>query len=271
MPHAQLEARLGISEADHKDPDFINSLAKGLAVIEAFGAETPEMTLTRIATKVGLSPGSARRVLVTLTKLGYMRYDAVEKRYSLADRTLQLGFSYLASQPALDLLQPRLAELADKLNESCSIMLRSGKEVVCVARATARRLERDYMSVGSRFPAHASSSGKILLGALSPGEFDALYAEDDALPQLTPFTVGSVAQLRKQVELARKQGWMYIDQETALGIASIAVPLRVGGAIRYGLSTSATLTRDSSVFVESYLPALNETAAVMEKLLATRA
>jgi IclR family pca regulon transcriptional regulator len=268
---ASLEVSVGISEADHNDPDFINSLAKGLSVIEAFGAESPSMTLTRIATKVGLSPGSARRVLVTLTKLGYVDYDAEEKRYSLAARTLQLGYSYLASLPALDLLQPRLAELSDKLNESCSIMMRTGKEVLCVARATARRLQRDYMSVGTRFPAHASSSGKVLLGALSTKEFAALYRDDEQLPPLTPFTVPDVPALKAQVAMAKEQGWICTDQETALGIASVAIPLKVGGKIQYGLSTSATLTRDSAIFVESYLPEMHKTAQVMEKLLKSRA
>ena len=108
-----------------EDQEFIQSLAKGLAVIEAFDAETPNMTLSRVAKKVGLSPGSARRVLVTLTKLGYVGYSEADRRYQLAPRTLQLGYSYLVSQPALNLLQPRLAELSDKLNESCSIMMRA--------------------------------------------------------------------------------------------------------------------------------------------------
>jgi IclR family transcriptional regulator, pca regulon regulatory protein len=259
-----------VSEENQNDPEFIYSLAKGLAVIEAFGADSPSMTLSRIAAKVGLSPGSARRVLVTLTKLGYAEYDPVERRYSLAAMTLQLGYSYLSSLPALNLLQPRLVELADKLNESCSIMIRSGKEVICVARATARRLERDYMSVGTRFPAHASSSGKLLLAMLSQKEFDALYGKDDSLPQLTPMTVADVAGLRVQMETARQQGWISVDQETALGITSVSVPLKVGGAVRYGLSTSSTLTRDSSTTVEIHLPELTKTAKLMEKLISTR-
>ncbi len=260
---------MSVSEEKQNDPEFITSLAKGLAVIESFGAESPSMTLSKIAAKVGLSPGSARRVLVTLTKLGYVDYDPEERRYSLAALTLQLGYSYLSSLPALNLLQPRLVELADKLNESCSLMLRSGKEVICVARATARRLERDYMSVGTRYPAHASSSGKVLLGDLSAKEFNALYAGEDLLPPLTPMTVRDVASLRAQVETARKQGWMFVDQETALGIASVAVPLRVGGVMRYGLSTSSTLTRDSATFIDIYLPELTKTAQVLEKLINT--
>jgi len=262
---------VSISESERDDPEFVKSLAKGLAVIEAFNADNPDMTLSRIAEKVGLSPGSARRVLVTLTKLGYVTYSESDRRYSLAARTLQLGYSYLASLPALNLIQPRLAELSDKLNESCSIMMRDGKEVVCVARATAKRLQRDYMSVGTRFPAHASSSGKILLGALSDKEFHALYPEDEKLPELTPFTVREVSTLYAQVSAAAEKGWIFIDQETALGIASVAVPLKVGSDVRYGLSTSATLTRESSTFVEMYLPELLKAAEAMEKLLVARA
>lgn len=260
-----------ISESERDDPEFVKSLAKGLAVIEAFNADNPDMTLSRIAEKVGLSPGSARRVLVTLTKLGYVTYSESDRRYSLAARTLQLGYSYLASLPALNLIQPRLAELSDKLNESCSIMMRDGKEVVCVARATAKRLQRDYMSVGTRFPAHASSSGKILLGSLSDKEFRTLYAEDEKLPEVTPFTVRDVSALHAQVSAAAERGWIFVDQETALGMASVAVPLKVGKEVRYGLSTSATLTRESSTFVDLYLPEMLRAAEAMEKLLVARA
>jgi len=252
------------------DPDFIKSLAKGLAVIEAFEAASPSMTLSRIAAKVGLSPGSARRVLVTLTKLGYVDYNEADRRYHLAARTLQLGYSYLVSQPALNLLRPRLAELSDRLNESCSIMLRDGMEVVCVARATAKRLQTDYMSVGTRFPAHASSTGKLLLGAMSDADFSALYAGITMLPEVTPFTVREVGALRKQCREGYERGWLLVDQETALGMASVAVPLKVNGRMQYGLSTSATLTHDGSTFVERYLPDLLKTAEAMQKLLEAR-
>lgn len=260
-----------MNRPDADDPEFIKSLAKGLAVIEAFDAGAPNMTLSRIAKKVGLSPGSARRVLVTLTTLGYVGYNESDRSYHLAARTLQLGYSYLVSLPALNLLRPRLAELSDKLNESCSIMMLDGKEVVCVARATAKRLQRDYMSVGTRFPAHASSTGKLLLGAMSDEEYDALYAGTTILPEVTPFTVRDVRKLRTQTRAAYERGWMVVDQETALGMASVAVPLKVDGKIRYGLSTSATLTRESSTFAEHYLPDLLQAADAMEKLLAARA
>lgn len=253
-----------------EDPDFIKSLAKGLAVIESFDAGNPTMTLSRIATRVGLTPGSARRVLVTLTRLGYVDYDEKDRRYRLAARTLQLGYSYLVSLPALSLIHPRLSELSDKLNESCSIMMRDGREVVCVARATARRLQRDYMTVGTRFPVHASSAGKILLGDLSDAAFEELFRGIDTLAEVTPFTVRDKPALKAQVEAARAQGWFYVNQETAIGMASLAVPLRAGGKVIYGLSTSAPLTYEGTTFVERYLPELRQAAEAMERLLTAR-
>ena len=252
------------------DPEFIKSLAKGLAVIECFDADAPQMTLSRIASKVGLSPGSARRVLLTLTKLGYVGYSEDDKRYHLAARTLQLGYTYLMTLPALNLLQTRLSELSDKLNESCSIMMLVDREVVCVARATARRLERDYMTVGTRFPAHASSTGKLLLGAMSDEEFGQLYAGISTLPEVTPFTVRDVVTLREQATAAYEKGWNVVDQETAIGMASVAVPLKVKGRVRYGLSTSATLKYEGTGFVDRYLPELRHAAEAMQKLLDAR-
>ncbi len=252
------------------DPDFIKSLAKGLAVIEAFGRNSPAMTLSAVAQKVSLSPGSARRVLVTLVKLGYVIYDESDRRFHLAARTLQLGYSYLASLPAFSLIQPRLVELSDKLDESCSVMTLDGREVVCIARATAKRLQRDYMSVGTRFPANASSSGKIMLSDLSQAEFNRLYGEDEALPAVTPFTVNEMPKLREQMEKARQQGWIYTSQETALGMASLAVPICVNGRVRYGLSTSATITYDGPTIADKYLPDLLKAAAAMSGFLEAR-
>nr|WP_274603433.1 IclR family transcriptional regulator C-terminal domain-containing protein [Agrobacterium salinitolerans] len=245
-------------------------MAKGLAVIESFGPNSPAMTLSVVAQKVGLSPGSTRRVLVTLVKLGYVIYDESDRRFHLSARTLQLGYSYLASLPAFSLIQPRLVELSDKLNESCSVMTLDGREVVCIARATAKRLQRDYMSVGTRFPANASSSGKVMLSDLSDSEFEKLYSPDENLPAVTPFTINEMPKLREQMEQARQQGWIYTNQETALGMASLAVPIRVNGRVQYGLSTSAIITYDGPTIVDKYLPDLLKAAKAMEGFFATR-
>jgi IclR family pca regulon transcriptional regulator len=251
-----------------EDEEFIKSLAKGLAVIESFGPDYPEMNLTTVAKRNGLSPGSARRVLNTLTKLGYVWMKG--QRYGLSARALRLGYSYLSSQPIVNLIQPRLSELSGSLNESCALSLLDGVDVVCIARATARRLERDYMSVGSRWPAHATSTGKVLLGALTRPEIGALYADQPTLPPVTPFTVTDPQLLLQQIDKARHDGWCYINQETALGIASLAVPIRVEGEIRYALSVSAQVNFAVQTIMERYLPDLLGTATSISGMLATK-
>jgi IclR family pca regulon transcriptional regulator len=250
------------------DEEFVKSLAKGLAVIESFGPDYPEMTLTTVAKRNGLSPGSARRVLMTLTKLGYVWMK--DQRFRLSARALRLGYSYLSSQPIVNLIQPRLSALSEALNESCALSILDGTDVVCIARATARRLEQDYMSVGTRLPAHATSGGKVLLGAFSREEICALYEGQTTLPAVTPFTTTDLQQLLLQVEKVRIDGWCYINQETALGIASLAVPIRAENEIRYTLSVSAQLNFAAPTIVERYLPSLLGTATSISGMLATK-
>src|SRR5208282_3137285 len=184
------------------DEEFVKSLAKGLAVIESFGPDYPEMTLTTVAKRNGLSPGSARRVLMTLVRLGYVWTK--DQRFHLSARALQLGYSYLSSQPIVNLIQPRLSALAESLNESCALSILDGTDVVCIARATARRLERDYMSVGARLPAHATSAGKVLLGALPKDAIRKLFEGQVPLPAVTPFTITDLPVLLQQIEKAKR-------------------------------------------------------------------
>jgi IclR family transcriptional regulator, pca regulon regulatory protein len=250
------------------DGEFIKSLAKGLAIIESFGPDYPEMTLSTVAKRTGLSPGSARRVLLTLTRLGYVGTRG--QRFHLAARALKLGYSYLSSQPIVTLVQPRLAELSEVLDESCALSTLDGTDVVCIARATSRRLERDYMSVGTRHPAHAASSGKLLLGALSDERIRELYAGQDRLPAVTPFTVTDLSVLLHQIDKARRDGWCYINQETALGIASLAAAIKVEGETRYTLGVSAKLNFAEPTIVERYLPTLLGHATAISGLLAAR-
>ena len=256
-------------DGQSEDEEFIKSLAKGLAVIESFGPDYPAMTLTMVAKRNGLSPGSARRVLMTLVRLGYAWVK--DGRFSLSARALQLGYAYLSSQPIVTLVQPRLAALAEKLNESCALSTLDGSDGVCIARATARRLERDYMSVGTRLPAHSTSAGKLLLGARQASEIRTLYADAAALPAVTPFTVTSLTTLLQQVERARQDGWCYINQETALGIASLAVPIRIDGETVYALSLSAQVNMAARTVVERYLPDLLATATSISATLAVKA
>lgn len=248
--------------------DYLQSLAKGLAVIEAFGTDYPEMTLSTVARRVGLSPGSTRRVLQTLVQLGFMGFK--DQRYHLSAKTLQLGYAYLSSLPVVNLMQPRLAALSEKLNESCSITLLDGMDTVCIARVTARRLERDYMGVGTRFPAHATSTGKLLLGELSDEQVTALYGASPVLPALTPFTVTKLSVLLDDIRKARKSGWAHISQETALGLEALSVPIRIDGGARYALTVSAQVSFGMPTTVERYLPDAMATANSIAMALAAK-
>jgi IclR family pca regulon transcriptional regulator len=250
------------------DEEFIKSLAKGLAVIESFGPDYPEMNLSTVARRNGLTPGSARRVLNTLAKLGYVWMQ--DQRYRLSARALRLGYAYLSSQPIVNLIQPRLSALAEALNESCALSILDGTDAVCIARATARRLARDYMSVGARWPAHATSAGKVLLGAFSKDDICALYEGHSALPAVTPFTITDLQVLLQQIDKARRDGWCYINQETAMGIASLAVPIRVAGKVVYSLSAAAQINFAAPTVVETHLPDLLGTATAISGMLSVK-
>jgi IclR family pca regulon transcriptional regulator len=249
-----------------EDREFVQSLAKGLAVIESFGPQVPAMTLSEVARKTKLSPGSARRVLRTLQRLGYMQSDG--QRFALAPRTLQLGYAYLASQPMTSLVQPRLSQLVQKLEGSCSVSVLDGTDVVYVARATGKGLTRDYMSVGTRFPAHATSPGKILLAALPIAELKRRLS-GHKLETLTSHTISVPEKLYAALDEARRKGWAVNDQETSLGHRSVAVPISIDDRVVAALGIGCIAARVTlKVMVEDYLPKLKAAAAAISETLA---
>ncbi len=248
------------------DQEFIQSLAKGLAVIEAFSERDPSMTLSEVARKTHLTPGSARRVLRTLQQLGYASADG--NRFRLMPRVLQLGFSYLSSLPFSALAQPRLMELTSEVDGSCSISVLDGTDVVYVARATSKSLSRDYMSVGTRYPAHATSPGKLLLAALTDKEVAERY-KGKRIEAPTPYTINSVDRLLRELDEVRERGWAMNDQETMMGHRSIAVPLGSGsGPLSAALGLGCDVARVSvEQMVDDFLPKLRHAATAIEKLM----
>jgi IclR family pca regulon transcriptional regulator len=248
--------------------DEVQSLAKGLAVIEAFGADRASMTLSEVARRTGTSPGSAQRILRTLVSLGYVGRDG--SRFSLRPRTLQLGYAYLASLPVAAIAQPLLSALTAETKETCSLALLDGDAVVYVARAAARRLPRDYMSVGTRMPAHATSVGKILLAALPGPEFEALL-EGIQLDRLTPNTLCDKTAIRAAVEEARSRGFALNDQETIMGLRSVAVPVLAEGKVVAALGLSADVMRVTTTMLrDDLLPPLRRTAVAVAAAIAAR-
>lgn len=248
--------------------DELRTLAKGLAVIEAFDAAHQSLTLSEAARRVGISPGSAQRILRTLESLGYVGSDGT--RFSLRPRTLQLGYAYLAALPLSAIAQPLLSSLTARLDASASLALLDGESVVYVARASARRLNSDYMAVGSRMPAHATSVGKVLMAALPREALEALLGDAKLLP-LTPNTLCSPDAVRGAVARAARDGHAVNDQETIMGLRSIAVPVAAGGQVVAALGVSAEVARTSLPTMErEWLPELRATAAAFAAALSAR-
>ena len=251
------------------DSEFVQSLARGLAVITAFSSERPSMTLTEVAQATGLTRAAARRFLLTLHRLGYVHMN--DREFSLAPRTLELGYAYLSTTPFWELAAPHMETLVDRLHESCSVSVLDGDEVVYVARVPTKRIMTIALSVGSRLPAYATSMGRVLLAALPPDELEGYLARVELLP-LAPRTVTCRETLVELLEEVRQQGWALVDQELEQGVRSVAAPLtdsrgRTIGAINVSAHAART-TLDQ--LRREFLPALLETAAAISRGIAHR-
>jgi IclR family pca regulon transcriptional regulator len=246
------------------DEDYIPSLEKGLAVLELFSAENPEWTLSQVSRQLQLTPGSTRRILRTLELLGYA--VANEGRFRLTARVLNLGFSYLSSQPFSETALPVLRELAAKLNITCSITVLDEREVVYVARAAYKQIDPYYVHVGARLPAYATAPGKVLLAGL-PAEELKRRLKGWKLEAFTPNTVSTLEELRSQLSATRERGWAINDQEIFLGQRSIAVPLSIGGAQTAAIVGATSVSRISGTgLVSDLLPPLRAAADEIQQV-----
>lgn len=242
---------------------FVQSLERGLAVIRAFGPEEPELTLSDVARRTGLTRAAARRFLLTLADLGYVRSDG--KRFALTPRVLELGYAYLSSLSLPEIAEPHLERLAAEVRESSSVSVLDGDDIVYVGRVPTSRIMRVSINVGTRFPAHATSMGRVLLAALPDAELDAYLARAELQP-LTPRTITDAGDLRAELEHIREQGWALVDQELEEGLRSVAAPIRGrDGQVVAAVNVSAHASRASADAVKnSLLPPLLATAERIE-------
>lgn len=242
------------------DKEFMATLAKGLAVLAAFGRQRPTMTLSEAAAAADLSRAAARRVLRTLAELGYVAQNG--RQFALAPKILDLGFGYLTSQSWIDRAQPLLKDLSERLHESSSAAILQGTEIVYVARVPTRRVMENVLTVGSHLPAFHTALGRSLLGFLDDAEvWRRLRAT--RIEAYTRSTIIDPQALLERVRADRDQGFSIVDEELESGLRSIAVPVvdRDGEALgAVDISTHAQrVTRGE--LRESFLPALRSTAA----------
>jgi IclR family transcriptional regulator, pca regulon regulatory protein len=222
---------------------FLQGLERGLAVIRAFDAERPSLTLSEVSREVGITPATARRILLTLEELGYVRSDG--RRFSLTPRVLALGWAYLSSLDLGDIAGPFMEELSLKTQESCSIATLDLPDIVYVARVPTRRIMTVALGVGARLPAYVTSMGRVLL-ADAPAHEVSAYLSALEPEELTDHTVTSVDELRELVTQAGADGYALVDQELELGLRSIAVPIRDSrGRAVAALNVSAHASRST--------------------------
>lgn len=206
------------------DPNFMASLARGLAVIRGFSREKRSMTIAQLSHKTGIPRAAVRRCLYTLERLGYVASED-GRNFALRPKLLGLGHAYLSSTPLVVTAQPFLDRVSDAVNESCSLAILDGVDILYVARSVSSRIISVALNVGSRLPAHCTSIGLVLLAHLPPAELRDHLAGVD-LKRYTERTITSRAALLEALEEVRGQDYAVADNMMEIGVRSIAVPVR---------------------------------------------
>lgn len=248
---------------DPDDRDFVTALASGLDVILAFDDAHPRMTLSEVASRTGMNRAKARRFLLTLHALGYVRKQ--QRYFELAPRVLQLGYAFLSANNYRSVIQQYLEDITQESGESSSLATLDGDEVIYVARSAApHRLMAITLSVGTRLPAAYTSMGRVLLAQLPESELDA-YLKRIKITRYTEKTVTDKDELKNCILKVRQQGYAIADQELDPGLRSLAVPAfdskgKLLGAIN--ISTNAARI-DLETLLNRHLPLLQEKARLI--------
>ncbi|NEK56326.1 helix-turn-helix domain-containing protein [Geodermatophilus sabuli] len=246
---------------------FVQSLERGLAVVKAFTADEPELTLSDIARRTGMTRAAARRFVLTLVDLGYV--GTVERRFHLRPTVLELGYTYLSLLSFPEVATPHLTALSNRLKETTSIAVLDGDDVVYVAWVGPRRVASSGISIGTRLPAYLTSHGRAQLAGLPDEALDD-YLARTPLPARTARTTTDPAVLRQRLMDVRAQGYALVDQELEEGVTSLAVPIRdAGGTVVASVNVGTHARRMSAAALRrTSLEALRETAAQIERDIA---
>lgn len=205
-----------------KSSDFLKTLERGLHVIKSF-KDKPQLTISEASKLTELPRPVTRRILLTLEKLGYTKSKG--GRFSLTPKILSLGYSYFSSQNIWEIATPHLEQLSKIIKESSSLAILEGTDIVYVARVSVNKIMNHSLVVGTRLPAHATSSGKVLLSNLSVDELDA-YFQQTKLEAYTEKTITSEKEIREELKRVRKMGYAISQEQLELGLISVAAPVK---------------------------------------------
>ncbi|MEQ5842226.1 IclR family transcriptional regulator [Paraburkholderia acidicola] len=248
---------------------YVQSFARGLAVIRAFNADRPAQTLTDVASATGLTRAGARRILLTLQTLGYV--EAEGRLFRLTPKILDLGFAYLTSMPFWNLAEPVMENLSAQVHESCSAAVLDRTEIVYVLRVPTHKIMTINLSIGSRLPAYCTSMGRVLLAALDDDTLDATLSSAPLYAH-TPRTVIDKDELKKTIVQVRRQGWAIVDQELEVGLISLSAPIRNRqGRVIAAMNISGNAQRNSArQMVKAFLEPLQQAAQSVSEMIALR-
>ncbi|WP_328829877.1 helix-turn-helix domain-containing protein [Streptomyces sp. NBC_00252] len=261
-PHGESPAPSGLAtwtgaSKQELGREFVESLARGLTVLTAFGEGRAELTLTEVAQATGLARATARRALITYEHLGLVTPSG-DRRFALTPRVLSLGFPPLSRTTLPALALPHLSALAARIHEPASLAILVGDDVQYTARVATSRVMSVNIAVGTRLPAYATALGRVLLADAPPREHE--------LRALTPRTLTDPAALAAALDTVRTQGYALVDEELEAGLRSIAVPVRDRtGRVVAALNTATHVTgRTVTEYVRDVLPELTVTAGAIE-------
>lgn len=237
---------------------YVKSVEKAFDVLRAFSPDHSRLTVSQIAARADMTRASARRFLLTLTDLGYLRADG--SYFELTPRSLEIGHSYLANLALPKIAERHLKSLATQLNETTSLCILDGQDIVYVACVPSPRLLSVSINVGTRFPAWATSMGRVLLASLSEREL-AAYFDSVNLQRFTERSVGSLDKLREEVDVARNRGWSMVSQELEDGLRGVAVPVWSGPEAVAAVNVSLQTQRAPAETIEkTVVPLLRDAA-----------
>jgi IclR family transcriptional regulator, pca regulon regulatory protein len=239
--------------------DFVEALARGLDVIRAFSDARPQMSLSEVAAATGLARPTARRLLLTLDELGFIRQTG--SAFELTPKVLDLGYAYVSSLGLWQAARPHLEDLVKHTGESSSMAQLSGSDIIYTARVAVPKIIALRVEIGTRFPAVVTSQGKVLLAALD----EAALLQTLVIPSNSTVVIAhrDTGDLQRELETVRAQGWAMADEELAPGVRSIAAPVRDGsGNVRAAVNVTVHAAETSrEVLIDRHLAPLLAAAA----------
>lgn len=269
FPMKKTKMVLAAAQEDQEPPDredFLDTLAKGLAALHLFGVDMKSLTIQETADQLNLSRSAARRILMTLEHLGYLRQDG--RQFHLTAKVLEFGYSFIASMSLPDIARPVMQSLSISLEEPVALAVLEGQDAVFVERIQPLRTFRIDFSVGNRLPAYSFSVGQVLLSGLSDDELEE-YFRTTELKALTPLTITDAKALHKIIIQIRRDGYRLGISDFIYGVGGIAVPVRNRlGEVVAAMVVPTFHGRDQDEMVKRYIPLITAAATEIGSLVA---